>query len=309
MARAYSKISPEWWDYTTLDEDLLEDASKLTPEQMQSMSREGFRVLFYDTMEEFWLAEAMEYVEAWRQATPDNPVGVCGPIGPIQQLPLVARMVNAMGLSLRHAHFWGMDEWIVDGKEVATDHPLSFEAADRRLCFDRIDSAQAMPEENLHFPKADLGSFARSWEQVRCAVMQGGQGDAKHWAFNDPPRREGAYEDSPPSPEEYLALGSRIVELHPLTVFQNARSSAAGRIEKVPSRAVTVGPVETWKSDRLSIWHPGFHDNQLGMRLTTLMISKGIADTSVPMSLLGSHSNVQFHFYRPGLQPCRLGIH
>lgn len=27
--------------------------------------------------------------------------------------------------------------------------------------------------------------------QIRCVTMQGGQGEVKHWAFNDPPRREG----------------------------------------------------------------------------------------------------------------------
>jgi len=33
--------------------------------------------------------------------------------------------------------------------------------------------------------------------------MQGGQGEVKHWAFNDPPKRSGEYVDAPPSPEEF----------------------------------------------------------------------------------------------------------
>ena len=44
----------------------------------------------------------------------------------------------------------------------------------------------------------------------------------KHWAFNDPVKREGAYKDNPPSPEEYLKLGTRVVDLHPVTCMQNA---------------------------------------------------------------------------------------
>ena len=36
--------------------------------------------------------------------------------------------------------------------------------------------------------------------------MQGGQGDIKHWAFNDPPRRDGENKDEPPSPEDYRKL-------------------------------------------------------------------------------------------------------
>jgi hypothetical protein len=90
---------------------------------MGNLSREGFRVVFYDTLEDFYLAEALEYVAAWRQSTPDNPVGICGPIGPTEQLPLVARLVNELGQSLNSAHFWGMDEWWADGREVPMSHP------------------------------------------------------------------------------------------------------------------------------------------------------------------------------------------
>ena len=68
-------------------------------------------------------------------------------------------------------------------------------------------------------------------------------------------------------------------------------------------------PVETWKAEKISIWHPGHHDNPLGMRLTTLMISKKIPDSSVPMSLLADHPNVQFNFYRPGLGSCEVEMH
>jgi glucosamine-6-phosphate deaminase len=75
--------------------------------------------LFYDTIQEFYLAEALEYITSWQQATEERPAGICGPIGPTEQLPLVAQLVNSLGLSLRHCHFWGMDEWVVDGREVA----------------------------------------------------------------------------------------------------------------------------------------------------------------------------------------------
>ena len=55
---------------------------------------------------------------------------------------------------------------------------------------------------NIHFPKADTAEYIKSWDGVRCAVMQGGQGDIKHWAFNDPLKREGPYKDRPPTPED-----------------------------------------------------------------------------------------------------------
>jgi glucosamine-6-phosphate deaminase len=266
----------------------------------------------YDTLEDFYLAEALEYIGAWRQATADNPVGICGPIGPTEQLPLVARLVNDLGLPLHHAHFWGMDEWFdpSTGREVPVSHPLSFERADRELCFDRLRPELAMPEANLHFPKADTAAYRSTWDgSVRCAVMQGGQGDIKHWAFNDPPRRTGASADAPPSPQEFRRLATRVVELHPVTLMQNARTSGGGNVTLVPPQAISVGPVETWMADKVSIWHAGTHDNPLGQRLTALMISKNLADAAVPMSLLADHPNVQFNYYLGGLGTCAIEMH
>jgi len=304
-----SKIAPDWWDYTTLDRAILDDAARLSPQDLLGLSREGFAVKFYDTREEFYLAEALEYITAWRQATENDPTGICGPIGPTEQLPLVARLVNELDISLRHCHFWGMDEWVVDGKEAPIDFPLSFARADMELCFNRIRPELAMPKENLHFPAADPAEFIASWSQARCLVMQGGQGEVKHWAFNDPLRREPPYTETPPPPEEYRKLATRVVELHPITLIQNARTSGGGVVQNVPSQAVTVGPQETWKAEKVSIWHGGMHDNPFGMRLTALMISQRIVDSSVPMSLLADHPNVQFNYLRSAIGTTSADMH
>ena len=309
MPRPLSRIAPDWWDYTTLDAEIIRDAAAITAEDLSKLSRPGFRIVFYDTLEDFYLAEALEYITAWKQATADDPVGICGPIGPTEQLPLVARLVNELGLDLRHAHFWGMDEWYEGGREVPVTHPLSFERADRELCFNRIRQELRMPESYLHFPKADMKPYVASWEAARCAVMQGGQGDIKHWAFNEPVRRAGAYKDLPPSPEEYRRLCTRVVDLHPMTLAQNARTSGGGNITMVPQQAITVGPAQTWKAEKVSIWHAGAHDNPLGQRLSALMISKRIVDSSVPMSLLADHPNVQFNYYAGGLGVCAVEMH
>ena len=311
MPRKISSIAPDWWDYTTLDDEIIQAAASLAPEKMLKLSRPGFKVILYDTLEEFYLAEALEYISAWKESTDDNPVGICGPIGPTEQLPLVARLVNELSLDVRSAHFWGMDEWFdaASGHEVPVTHPLSFERADRELCFNRIRKELRMPDSHLHFPKADTAAYQKSWQGVRCAVMQGGQGDVKHWAFNDPLPRRGKFRDAPPSPAEYRKLPTRVVDLHPLTIAQNARTSGGGNISMVPTKAISVGPVETWKAEKVSIWHAGMHDNPFGQRLTTWMIAKRIVDSSVPMSLLADHPNVQFNFYRPGIGACAVEMH
>ena len=312
MSRKLSVIAPDWWDYTTLDSEIIAAAARITPRDLARLSRPGFKVVLYDTLEDFYLAEALEYIAAWRQSTADNPVGLCGPIGPTEQLPLVARLVNTLGLQLGHAHFWGMDEWFdpATGHAVPVTHPLSFERADRELCFDRMDRRLRPPNTNLHFPKADTATYRRSWQAgVRCALMQGGQGDTKHWAFNDPFPRRGRHQAQPPTREEFRALATRVVKLHPLTLAQNARTSGGGNITMVPTQAITVGPLETWLAEKVSIWHAGAHDNPLGQRLTAYMISNGLIDTAVPMSLLADHPNVQFNYYRGGLGTCTVEMH
>lgn len=303
--RPNSNVAPEWWDYTTLDPEILRDAARLTAEDIAQLSRPGFTVHMYENSEEFYAAEALEYVAVWQRSTADNPKGICGPIGPTAQLPIVAQIVNDLEIDVRDGHFWGMDEWVVDGKAIAPDNPISFAHADMSLCFNRIDPKLRMPETHIHFPTvANLAQFSASFDQINCEVMQGGQGEVKHWAFNDPVRRTGQYADVPPTPEEYRALGARVVDLHPLTLVQNARTSAGGIVSEIPNQAVTVGPQETWKTDRVSIWHPGYHDNPFGIRLTAFMISKRIADSSVPMSLLADHQEVHFHYLRPNIGTC-----
>ena len=312
MSRPLSAIAPDWWDYTTLDRELIDETARLTPSDLMHLSRPGFNVILYDTLEDFYLAEALEYINAWRASSDDSPIGICGPIGPTEQLPLVARIVNALDLDVRSGHFWGMDEWFdtATGREVDAAHPLSFERADRELCFNRINQKLCMPDSHLHFPKTDTSAYRTSWDAgVRCAVMQGGQGEVKHWAFNDPLPRRGPHTDVPPSAEEYRKLPTRVVDLHPLTIAQNARTSGGGNVAAVPTKAISVGPVETWKAEKVSIWHAGMHDNPFGQRLTAFMIAKRIIDTSVPMSLLADHPNVQFNYFRGGIGTCEVEMH
>ena len=215
---------------------------------------------------------------------------------------LVARIVNALDLDVRSGHFWGMDEWfdVETGREVEVTHPLSFERADRELCFNRIRRALRMPDDLCTFrrptrrstgARGTPGCGARSCRAAR-ATSSTGPSMIR--------RRDGTVKDAPPPPAEYRKLATRVVDLHPLTIAQNARTSGGGNISMVPTKAISVGPVETWKAEKVSIWHAGMHDNPFGQRLTALMISKG-GRQSVPMSLLADHPNVQFNYYRGGM--------
>ena len=224
LMRNISKVAKDWWDFTTIDTEIMEAAARLSVKDLLALQRPGFTIKMYETRDEFFLAEALEYIKAFTASTADNPTGICGPIGPTEQLPLVARIINDMQIDVREGHFWSMDEWVVDGKDVDISHPLSFKRSNMELLFNRIDKNLRMPEKNLHFPTvAGLAAYSASFDEITCLCMQGGQGESKHWACNDPPQRVAPYNKTPPSVAEYRKQGARVVELHPMTMMQNAR--------------------------------------------------------------------------------------
>jgi len=47
MPRKLSSIAPDWWDYTTLENDIIRDAASLTSSDLEQLSRPGFRVVMY----------------------------------------------------------------------------------------------------------------------------------------------------------------------------------------------------------------------------------------------------------------------
>jgi glucosamine-6-phosphate deaminase len=69
MPRKLSHITPDWWDYTTLDSEIIQYAAKLTVKDLEKLSRPGFKVIFHNTLEDFYLAEVLEYIEAYWQTT------------------------------------------------------------------------------------------------------------------------------------------------------------------------------------------------------------------------------------------------
>jgi glucosamine-6-phosphate deaminase len=249
-------------DYTTRT-TTHRDAAALTPQRMLQLSA-GIQGRHVMTPREFYLAKRLS-TSPWRQSTPDNPVGICGPIGPTEQLPLVARLVNDLDLNVKSAHFWGMDEWFLDGREVPPTHPLSFEKADRELCFNRIRRELRMPDANLHYPKATPPPTAKP---VRSDSLRRHQepGRREAMAFKDPPRRTGKSKNQPRPPRNtagWQPPGGPT----PLTLAKWGRRGV--QLSLVPTQAISVGPVETWKAEKVSNLAAGTRQ-PVGQRLTCL---------------------------------------
>lgn len=306
-----------WWDWTDwaarhpLD---MKQVRAMKVAELPSFARPGFKIRMFRTREELFCAMALGYISAWKRAKPGKRVAACGPVGPVEQMALIAQIVNELEPDIKWGEFLAMDEFVCDdGSDFNDEHPLSFKKCNLDTWYHRISQAYRMSESNLHFPCAsNIKLYHEIWmdPDLEVDTTFGGQGNTKHIAFHDPRRRKGKWARRPPTAEEMANIGASLVDLHPATIIQDARHSTNGDESLIPRRAVSVGLYEILnRSNRIVIVHPGWHDNPTGYCLTTYMISKEIADGRVPMSCLTMHKNVEFWFLQPNLQDPGIDVH
>jgi len=118
---------------------------------MLRLSRRGFQSGFLLHPEEFYLAEALEYVTAWKQSS-ETIHRYLRPIGPTEQLPLVARLVNELNLNSARL-ILGMDEWFDDWAAPCRS-AIRFPSTGRPpTLFDRIRPELGMPDAICTSPR------------------------------------------------------------------------------------------------------------------------------------------------------------
>ncbi len=196
------------------------------------------------------LAEALktEILAADRQ---QRPATFIVPVGPVDQYPLLAQMLNEERISCRNVAFIGMDEYLDERDAwLPEDHPLSFRGYLNRMFYDRLDAAVAPPLEKRVFPDPrDLPAIAKLIAaRGGVDVCYGGIGITGHIAFNEPPAPEAMV-----SPETFAALPTRVLTLTRETRTINS-VTVGGEIDVIPRRAVTVGMKEILSARRLRLY-------------------------------------------------------
>lgn len=161
------------------------------------------------------------------------------PVGPTNQYPLLADMVNRLNVSLKNVHFFNMDEYMISETEaVGHDDPLSFYGRMKREFYDLVRPDLVMPESQRHFPEpckeaeydkmiADLGGVDACF---------GGLGINGHVAFNEPPEA-----DQPMTADAFAQLGTRVLPISRETKTINAFGYNRGDLQGMPQWCVTVG--------------------------------------------------------------------
>lgn len=161
------------------------------------------------------------------------------PVGPTQQYPMLADMVNRLRVSLKNTHFFNMDEYMVNQAEtVGHEDPLSFWGRMKREFYDRVDPELVMPESQRHFPEPGKElEYDRLIESLGGVdACFGGLGINGHVAFNEPPEP-----DQPMSCDEFANLGTRVLPISRETKTINAYGYNRGDLLGMPQWCITVG--------------------------------------------------------------------
>jgi glucosamine-6-phosphate deaminase len=205
------------------------------------------------------------------------------PVGPIDQFPILVRMINAHQLSCRNAVFINMDEYLTDdARWIDLDHPLSFRGFMNRAFYDLLDPVLAPPPRRRVFPDPrDPASIAKLIDsRGGVDACFGGVGINGHLAFNEPPEPGAGM-----TAAGFAALPTRVLTLSRETRAINS-VTVGGEIDMIPNRAITVGMREILAARRVRIycnraWQSGVVRRALHGPLTA----------DCPASLLRTHAD------------------
>ncbi len=207
------------------------------------------------------------------------------PVGPVDQFPVLAEMINRQRIDCRDVMLINMDEYLTDDDRwVDIDHPLSFRGFMNVKFYDLLDPALAPRAENRVFPDPATPAAIQKLIQKRGGVdvCFGGIGINGHIAFNEPPEPGQSV-----SVEEFASLPTRALSLSRETRTINS-VTVGGEISVVPSRAITVGMKEILASRRLR-----FYCNRPWQRAVIRRVLHGPLTSACPASLLRTHKDAE----------------
>ncbi|MGE5110979.1 MAG: hypothetical protein ACM3JB_09000, partial [Acidobacteriaceae bacterium] len=235
----------------------------------------------------FYFEFALDIVRRIREAQENSKrfVGIF-PVGPMPQYEYAARLINEMRLSCKHVHTFNMDEYAdQDGNTAPPSWAGSFQSAMMDSFFLKIDPRLRPPESQIHFPTREcLPDYATMIEDAGGAdVCYGGIGWCGHIAFWEAHLGFEYGNDL----AAYKKAGPRLVELHPMTIMQNALHSFGGDWSWVPPKANTIGPQQILGARDRSFWLDGYLGGGVSwQRFIARLVAHGPVNTLVPGSIL-----------------------
>jgi glucosamine-6-phosphate deaminase len=269
------------------DRDACERVRAIPRAQLADHPNPDFRIALVDEPGDFYTRFATDLVDRVRTARDEGRDFVAIlPVGPMPQYEIAARLINEERLSLERVHTFNMDEYAnEDGVTAPLAWPGSFQRAMFEGFFNLVDPELRPPEAQIHFPTTDaIADYSARIEALGGAdVCYGGIGWSGHIAFWEP--QLGAEFDG--DLEAYKQAGARLVELHPMTVMQNALHSFGSDWSWVPPKANTIGPREVLGARHRSFWLDGDLGGGVSwQRFIARLVAHGPVNEFVPGSVL-----------------------
>jgi len=259
-------------DYLNVPSEKLGEGSgvrvRIVPGDMQAIGADLARVM----VEEIDAAEKN-----------GKPATFIVPVGPVDQYPILAEMINQQRRSIRDVMLINMDEYLTDDDQcIPADHPLSFCGYMQRLFYDRLDPELAPRIENRIFPHPSKLVEIQKVIDRRGGVdvCFGGIGINGHIAFNEP-----AEADVEISNEKFAALPTRNLSLTRETRTINS-VTVGGEISIIPHRAVTVGMKECFGAKKMR-----FYCNRAWQGAVVRRVLHGPVTAQCPASFLRTHKD------------------
>jgi glucosamine-6-phosphate deaminase len=258
----------------------------ITREEITQHPSPEFKIRVVEDKASFYFAFALDIVERLRQAQEeDRRLVVIFPVGPMPQYYYAAELINRFNISCKHLVSFNMDEYAdEEGNTAPVSWPGSFQKSMFENFFQLIDPALRPPEVQIHFPtKEIINDYGQMIADLGGAdVCYGGIGWGGHIAFWEPQLGH-EFHDL----DSYLKASARLVELHPMTIMQNALHSFGGDWSWVPPYANTIGPAEIMGAKARSFWLDGDLGGGVSwQRFIGRLVGHGPVNTLVPGSIL-----------------------
>ena len=171
------------------------------------------------------------------------------PVGPTDQYPILAKLVNQLRVSLKNVWFFNMDEYMISPtEELDRNDKMSFHKRMNTEFYERVDKDLVMPQSQRLFPEvgkeAEYDALIEELGGVDLCL--GGLGINGHLAFNEP-----AEDDM--SAEEYANLGTRVLPISRETKTINAYGYQRGDLRGMPEYCITIGMKQILQSRKIYI--------------------------------------------------------
>lgn len=269
------------------DQEALERVRAIKKEDYTKHPNPDFKIQVIEDKEQFYIEFALDLVTRIRTALEENRkfVGIL-PVGPVPQYEIAARIINEFRIPCHHVYCFNMDEYAdQDGNTAPASWPGSFQMAMQRNLIQKIDPELRPPENQIFFPTSDTWKdYDKMIEDLGGAdVCYGGIGWCGHIAFWESHLGLEFGDDL----ESFKQAGTRHVELHPMTIMQNALHSFGGDWSAVPPKAITIGPKQILGAKHRSFWLDGYLGGGVSwQRFIARLVAHGPVSTLVPGSIL-----------------------